>query len=165
MAAGLGTLVGGSLVLLAVLGFFGVAFVLSLRALSRLWSHTTAMETVEATVTSARVEPAGEGDGYAPRIEFRYRVDGEPYASDRVVEDGLVPSGDRNEMETYVERYPEMERVRAFVHPDEPGAAFLEPRYGPLDYARYVAAVLLTGTVVLVGGGYWALSVYEGVVA
>ena len=109
--------------------------------------------TVVATLkgTNRRLQPS-ERHWYQLNLDFEYQVDGLEHQSSKV---GLVdtPVLNKSTAEGLAARYPAGARVTAYVSPDDPDLAVLEPGVTALTVVLFVAAlvaVLVSGRMVLV---------------
>lgn len=148
---------------LAFVGFGGVLVKVGANWLGRVSSRDEALEEIEATVTESRIEKIEDGSGvHFPEITFEYRYNGQTYESSNVLEGSNEPGGSRDEIESYVEKYPRSERVTAYVFPDAPGAAFLESAQRSVPRLRGYVVVGIGLVVGLAGLGVWAFILLSG---
>ena len=97
--------------------------------------------------------PDHEDVEYRPVVEFEYEFEGEQYQSSNMnVVGGYSTYDVRPRAEDAAAEYPEGAQTTAYVHPDEPGEAFLDDEM-PLGVYMLPAfgAVALVGSVVMFG--------------
>ena len=109
-----------------VMGCFG------LMALINNWRRADAMQSwlpVNAKILHSRVERERGDEGYlwAPRVRYRYEVDGSAYESTQI---GLATwrASIRGPAQRVAMRYPANKQLICFVNPEDPSEAYLDKR-------------------------------------
>lgn len=131
--------------LIAVLLFFGIAFV-GMGAFATYEQHRAAsFLPVSGVVTESRVEVEVDSDGwsYFPLVTFRYEVEDFVYEAGklRLVRISLGES----DAERRAARYPIGAKVQAFYDPADPGTAVLEIDVHPLTMVFAAIGLLPIG--------------------
>lgn len=103
----------------------------------------------ETRSTSRNVRPV-DRKWYGWDLEYTYRVDGIVYAGDRA---SLLetPVWNRNSADAMAAKYPVGANVAAYVSPDDPALAILEPGF------TAAAVALMLSSVLAAGGAMWML--------
>ncbi|MFC6756328.1 MULTISPECIES: DUF3592 domain-containing protein [Haloarcula] len=113
-------------------------------------SDSAALENsveVSAEITDTSIEAVESSRGrtaYVPVVTFQYRFQGTDYTSDGIYPGDTQPQyGERAVAASRLSDYTVGERVTAYVDPDAPGQAFLEPSRSGLPIGAIIVGVLV----------------------
>jgi hypothetical protein len=110
---------------------------------------------VAATIVASALEPSPEHKRrYRAAIQYRYRVGGKDYQSDRIFWGGN--EGRKRHMESVVATYSDGASVAVHYDPQNPAEAVIDPTQhtGSRATVVYAMAMITIGLFALIGGVY-----------
>ena len=105
------------------------------------------------TIIASALEKAPEGRWrYRAAVQYRYRVAGKEYQSDRIFWGGN--EGRQKHMASVIAAYPQGSKVSVHYDPQNPAEAVLDPaqNIGSRPLVLYAMAMIALGLFVLTGG-------------
>jgi len=122
-------------------------------------------EEVDARITKSEVYSKDQWSGsqqttyYRPRVEFSYTYDGKSYTGTRL-QWFEEPDTRLAKIEDVLKRFPEGERTKAYVNPEDPSQAVLD-REATGDATTYVAIGSLFSVIGLVLLGFFVWTAWS----
>jgi uncharacterized protein DUF3592 len=107
------------------------------------------------TVTASALEKSPQGRWrYRAAVQYRYRVGGKDYQSNRIFWGGN--EGSRKHMELVIAAYPQGSKVSVHYDPQNPAEAVIDPAQnaGSKPLVLYAVAMVALGLFVLFLGAY-----------
>jgi hypothetical protein len=117
------------------------------------WPSITGTITSSSVRTETRRESNKTSTVYFPNVQYRYKIDGQPYTSSRIAF-GNASGGRKSFAQDVVEKYPSGQKITVYYDPDDPQYAILETGF------TWNSIFIFLGGIVFFAAGVLCLKTY-----